>query len=200
MRNNIFLTGSPLAGKTAVIKKVIERLKLPASGFYIEEAKSGLSKVGFVIKTIDGREGYLAHRDIKSQCNIRKYGVHIRNIETIAVPSIAPLKKNILVLDGIGKMQCFSEVFKRAVIKALNSTNIVIGTIAPGGDDFIMEVMSREDVEIHEVTQNNRKLLPDFILKRISDLLMHHGKYFPSMDKQLESTIALMEAEMKDKV
>ena len=63
-----------------------------------------------------------------------------------------------------------------------------------------MEVMSREDVEIHEVTQNNRKLLPDFILKRISDLLMHHGKYFPSIDKQLESTIALMEAEMKDKV
>ena len=49
-------------------------------------------------------------------------------------------------------------------------------------------------MEIHEVTQNNRKLLPDFILNRISDLLMRHGKYSSSMDKQLESTIASMEA------
>jgi len=182
VRNNIFLIGNPLAGKTAVIKQVIERMNLSASGFYTEEVRSGPSRVGFVIKTLDGREGYLAHCDIKSPCTIRKYGVDIRNIETIAVPSIVPIKKNVLVIDGIGKMECFSEVFKRAVIKALDSTNIVIGTIAPGGDDFITEVRSREDVELHEVTQNNRKLLPDFILNRLSDILMHQGEYFPSME------------------
>lgn len=79
-------------------------------------------------------------------------------------------------------MECFSEVFKHAVIKALDSTNIVIGTIAQGGDDFITEVRSRNDVELHEVTQNNRKLLPDFILNRLSDILMHQGEYFPSME------------------
>ena len=92
------------------------------------------------------------------------------------------------MIDGIGKMQCFSDVFKLAVITALHSSNIVIGTLAPGGDDFIMEVRSREDVEIHEVTQNNRKLLPDFILNRISDLFMQHRKYFPSTDQQSENT------------
>ncbi len=162
-------------------------MNVPASGFYIEEARSGSSRVGFVIRTLDGREGYLAHRNIKSACNIRKYGVDIRNIETIAVPSIVPVKKNILVLDGIGKMECFSEVFKGAVTKALNSSNIVIGTIALGGDDFIMDVRSREDVEIHEVTQNNRKLLAEFILSSISDLMMHSGKYFPQRDQQLEN-------------
>ncbi len=184
MRNNIFLTGSPLSGKTAVIRQVVERLNLPASGFYIEEAKSGSIRVGFVIKTLDGREGYLAHRDIKSDCRIRKYGVDIRNIETIAVPSIVPVRKNVIVLDGIGKMECFSDVFKQAVIKVLNSTNIVIGTIVPGGDDFIIEVRSREDIEFHEVTRNNRKLLPEFILNRISDLMIHCGKYFPSTVQQ----------------
>jgi len=55
------------------------------------------------------------------------------------------------------------------------------------GDDFIMEVRSSEDVEIHGVTQNNRRLLTDFILNRISEILMHHGKYFPSMDKYVEN-------------
>ena len=188
MKKNIFLTGSPSSGKTAVIKQVIEKLNVPASGFYTEEERAGARRVGFVIRTLDGREGYLAHIDIKSVCNIRKYGVSIRNIETIAAPSIAPVKGNVILLDGIGKMECFSKVFKLAVLKALNSSNIVIGTIPPGGDDFIMEVRSREDVEIHEVTRNNRKLLPDFILNRISDLLMHYGKKFPTTDKQLENS------------
>jgi hypothetical protein len=50
-----------------------------------------------------------------------------------------------------------------------------------------MEVRSSEDVEIHGVTQNNRRLLTDFILNRISEILMHHGKYFPSMDKYVEN-------------
>jgi len=114
--------------------------------------------------------------------------VSIKKIETIAAPSIVPVEKNVIILDGIRKMECFSRVFKLAVIKALNSSNIVIGTIDSGGDDFIMEVRSREDIEIHEVTRNNRKLLPDFILNRISDLLMHSGKKFPSTDKQLENS------------
>ncbi|MGD0283231.1 MAG: nucleoside-triphosphatase [Dissulfurispiraceae bacterium] len=188
MKKNIFLTGGPSSGKSAVIKQLIEKLDVPASGFYTEEERVGTRRVGFVIRTLDGGMGYLAHRDIISVCKIRKYGVSIRNIETIAVPSIVPVKKNVILLDGVGKMECFSRVFKLVVLKALNSSNIVIGTIASGGDDFIMNVRSRDDVEIHEVTWNNRKLLPDFILNRISDLLMHYGKKFPSTDKQLENS------------
>jgi len=84
-------------------------------------------------------------------------------------------------------MECFSEVFKRAVIKALDSTNIVIEQLPQEGDDFITEVRSREDVELHEVTQNNRKLLPDFILNRLSDILMHQGDIFPLWNKFLEN-------------
>jgi nucleoside-triphosphatase THEP1 len=188
MKKNIFLTGSPSSGKTVVIKQVIERMGVLVNGFYTEEERAGERRVGFVIKTLDGREGYLAHRNIKSVCNIRKYGISIRNIETIAAPSITPVGKNVILLDGIGKMECFSGIFKRAVLKALNSSNIVIGTITLGEDDFIMEVMGRGDVEIHEVTRNNRKLLPDFILGRISDLHRHYGKNFPSPDKRLENT------------
>ncbi len=189
MKKNIFLTGGHSSGKTAVIKKVIGKLSVPSNGFYIEEERVASKKVGFIIKTLDGRQGYLAHQDIKSVFNIRHYGVSVNNIDTIAVPSIAPVKTNIIIFDEIGKMECFSKVFKRAVIKALNSSNIVIGTIAPGGDDFIMAVRSREDVEIHEVTRNNRELLPDFILNRISVLLRHYGKKFPLTNKQLENTV-----------
>jgi nucleoside-triphosphatase len=171
LKQNIFLTGAPSSGKTTVIKKVIKNLNIPASGFYTEEERIAGKRVGFLMKTLDGRKGYLAHQDIRSDFHIRRYGVSIKNIETIAVPSINPSNRNIIILDEIGKMECFSGVFKQAAIKALDSPNIVVGTITFGGDDFIMGIKNREDVEISEVTPHNRDLLPDQILRKISDIL-----------------------------
>jgi nucleoside-triphosphatase len=168
---NIFLTGAPSSGKTTVIKKIIESLNHPANGFYTEEERVGGKRVGFLMKTINGKEGYLAHQDIKSDFYIRRYGVSIENIESIAVPSITPVENNIIILDEIGKMECFSLAFKQAATNAIDASNIVIGTITLGGDDFIREIKKRDDMEISEVTMDNRDLLPGRILRKISRLL-----------------------------
>ena len=170
MKKNIFLTGAPSSGKTTVIKKVISALDFPANGFYTEEERVAGKRTGFFMKTLDGRTGYLAHQDIRSDFYIRRYGVSIENIETIAAPSIVPINSNIIILDEIGKMECFSEVFKQAATKALDSPNIVVGTITFGGDDFILGIKQRGDMEIHEVTPESRDALPDLILRRISVL------------------------------
>lgn len=168
---NIFLTGAPSSGKTTVIKKIIENLNHPANGFYTVEERVDGKRVGFLMKTIDGKEGYLAHQDIKSDFHIRRYGVSIENIESVAVPSISPVKNSIIILDEIGKMECFSLAFKQATTNAINASNIVIGTITLGGDDFIREIKERKDMEISEVTVDNRNLLPDIILRKISNIL-----------------------------
>jgi len=167
VKKNIFLTGAPSSGKTTVIKKVISLLKVPANGFYTEEEKSGGRRVGFLMMTLDGRKGYLAHQDIDSEFHIRRYGVSIENIENIAAPSIKPADNNIIILDEIGKMECFSEAFKRTAAEALDSPNIVLGTITCGGGGFIHEVKDRDDIQVMEVTPENRDGLPDEILKRI---------------------------------
>ncbi len=169
--NNIFLTGAPSSGKTTVIKKIIVNLNHPANGFYTEEERVDGKRVGFLMKTIDGKEGYLAHQDIKSDFYIRRYGVSIENIESIAVPSITPVENNIIILDEIGKMECFSLAFKQAAINAIDASNIVIGTITLGGDDFIREIKKRKDMEICEVTLDNRDLLPDLIRIKILNFL-----------------------------
>jgi nucleoside-triphosphatase len=169
-KKNILLTGAPSSGKTTVIKKVIWNLALPANGFYTEEERVAGKRVGFLMTTLDGRRGYLAHQDIESDFHIRRYGVSIANIETIAVPSISPIGKNVIVLDEIGKMECFSEVFRRAAIAALDSPNIVIGTITYGGDDFILAVKKREDLVIHEVSLENRDMLPGVIIGEATEL------------------------------
>ncbi len=170
MKKNIFLTGAPSSGKTTVIKKVISQLCCPATGFYTEEERMAGKRVGFVMKTLDGKSGYLGHQDIQSDFHIRRYGVSIENIEMIAVPSIAPGNKHIIILDEIGKMECFSDVFKKAALLALDSFNIVVGTITLGGDEFIKRIKSRGDIEIHEVFPENRDSLPALILERIAQL------------------------------
>ncbi len=123
------------------------------------------------MRTLDGGKGHLAHQDIRSRFHIRRYGVSIENIETIAVPSITPVSRNVIILDEIGKMECFSEVFRQAALHALDSPNIVVGTITFGGDDFLLGIKKREDIEIHEVTLDNRDLLPDLIARKIAELL-----------------------------
>lgn len=174
MKKNIFLTGAPSSGKSTVIRKVIENLKVPSNGFYTEEEKIAGKRVGFLMKTLEGKKGYLAHQDIKSDFHIRRYGVSIENIEAIAVPSIIPVNRNIIILDEIGKMECFSEAFKQAAIRALDSPNIVIGTITFGGDEFIHNIRNRSDIEIIEVTPENRDTLPEIILSKVSAIARIH--------------------------
>ncbi len=171
LKKNIFLTGAPSSGKTTVIKKLLGVLNYPFNGFYTEEERVGGKRTGFLMKTIDGKKGYLAHEGIRSDIRIRRYGVSIENIEQIAVPSIVPKNKNIIILDEIGKMECFSEVFKRAALGALDSKNVVVGTITFGGDEFILGIKRREDIEIHEVTPENRDMLPEMILQKVSVLI-----------------------------
>jgi nucleoside-triphosphatase len=165
---NIFLTGAPSSGKTTVIKKVIERLDMPACGFYTQEEKINGRRSGFMMKTLDGKSAYLAHQDIESEFRIRRYGVSIENIEDIAVPSIEPSDNCIIILDEIGKMECFSEKFMQTALAAVNSSNIVIGTITLGGPDFVQQIKKRGDTEIIEVTHENRNLLPDIIIEKIN--------------------------------
>ena len=169
---NIFLTGAPSSGKTTVIRKIVDKLAHPAQGFHTEEERINGSRVGFMMKTLDGKSAYLAHQDIKSQFHVRRYGVSISNIENISAQSISPDNAHtIIILDEIGKMECFSDVFRKAVMGALDAPNIVIGTIALGGDNFITTIKNRKDIEIIEVTSENRNDLPDSILKRISQLI-----------------------------
>lgn len=170
-KKNIFLTGAPSSGKTTVIKKVIESLPFSANGFYTEEEKVEGRRVGFMMHTLDGKQGYLAHENIDSDFHIRRYGVSINNIENIAVPAISPFDNQIIVLDEIGKMECFSSKFIEAANKALDSPNIVVGTITFGGTDYILQVKERDDIEILEVTLENRDALRSVILEKISTSL-----------------------------
>ncbi len=85
----------------------------------------------------------------------------------MAVPSIKPIANQVIIMDEIGKMECFSSRFMAASQQALDSPNMVVGTITFGGTDYIELVKKREDIEIIEVTPLNRDELPEIVLKKV---------------------------------
>ena len=167
-KRNILITGPPRCGKSTLIEGVVSRIERPVTGFFTREVKGEGRRVGFSINTLDGREGILAHQNIKSQFSVGKYGVNLKDIEAIAVPSMIPARKDeIVVVDEIGKMECFSSLFRETLIRVLNLPNWIIGSIAQKGDLFVQRIKERDDVMVISMTPQNRNILIDKILDSI---------------------------------
>ena len=82
-------------------------------GFFTREIKEGGKRFGFSIITLDGKEGILAHEDMRTSLRVGKYGVNIEELNRIAVPSMIPTKPDLIVIiDEIGQMECFSPLFR----------------------------------------------------------------------------------------
>ncbi len=97
-----------------------------------------------------------------------KYRVNLEDLDQIAVPSMLPSTPDqIVVVDEIGKMECFSRLFKETLLKVLSSANLVIGSVAIKGDRFIQSIKKRDDVSLISITENTRDLALDLFLKEM---------------------------------
>ena len=166
---NIFLCGKPGCGKTTLIIEIIKELNLNAGGFYTSEIREKGIRKGFRITTLDGKEGILAHLNVKSPYRLGKYKVNIKDLEEIGVASILEaMKENkVIITNEIGKMEMMSEKFKKAVLAALDSRNKVLGVIMLKPNPFCDKIKKRADIKIFYLTSENREK----IKKEIMDLL-----------------------------
>ncbi len=165
---NVLLLGKPGIGKTTVIRQVVEMIGSDsASGFFTEEIRDGNKRVGFALETLQGDRGVLAHVSFKGPHRVGKYGVDLEVLESLAVPAMDPdiVDSELLVIDEIGKMECLSPLFTAAVLRALTSDRLVVGTVPAKGNSFVREVTCRGDVELIEVTVKNRNALASGVLR-----------------------------------
>jgi nucleoside-triphosphatase THEP1 len=172
MKKNTLVTGLPGCGKTTLIEKVAASIGTPVAGFLTREIREKGKRVGFSIETFDGKKGTLAHVCIRGAASVGKYGVDPEVLETLAVPSLDAGSADVLVvIDEIGKMECLSPLFRKAVLRVLDSPNPVLASIAEKGDSFIEGIKSRGDVELHKVHILNRDALAASISDEVKKLL-----------------------------
>jgi len=157
-RGHILITGPPRCGKSTLIERVVRQLDQPATGFFTRELRTGKRRVGFAIETLDGRRGILAHQDLKSRRQVGKYGVNLEDIDRIAAPSLLPSRPGeLVVVDEIGKMECFSRLFRDTLIRVLDSGHQLLGSIAFKGDRFIQGIKARDDVLLIGLSEASRE-------------------------------------------
>jgi nucleoside-triphosphatase len=171
-KKNILITGQPGIGKTTFIKKLAEELKdLHPSGFYTTEIREAGIRKGFELISLDGSKGILSHVDIKSPCRVSKYGVDVERFETFldSISLLGPTT-SIVIIDEIGKMECFSRKFRSLVRDILGSDKLLVATIALKGSGMIADIKKRDDVKLFQVRIENRGPLVSEILKDIRNL------------------------------
>lgn len=162
MIKNILITGMPRSGKTTLLKSIISNIENKV-GFVTNEICENGERVGFEIETSRGEKSVLAHINFKTDSQVSKYFVDVRNLEMILL-NIPPLnKETILYIDEIAPMELFSEKFRQFVLNYLNSQNICIASIYKSLNEFCDEIKKRGDVIIIEITEENRESKKIFI-------------------------------------
>lgn len=160
------LRGLPGIGKTTAVIALAAKLKsagIPATGFYTEEMRADGRRVGFKIVSIKtGEEATIAHVGIKSPFKVGKYGVDVGAFEKVAMPSISISSPDeVVIVDEIGKMELFSEKFKRKLRELLSLPNPIVATIPIQRIGFIQTLINEYDPTIIDITEKNRDELPE---------------------------------------
>jgi nucleoside-triphosphatase len=169
-KKNILITGLPGVGKTTLIKKLSEELKhFHPVGFYTEEIREGGERKGFELISLEGKRGLLSHKEINSPYRVGQYGVDIKGFEDfLGTISFFNPSAHLIMIDEIGKMECYSEKFKKLLTEILDSEKWVMATLALKGSGLIAEIKGRKDIKLFEIKQSNRDSLFSEILKEIN--------------------------------
>jgi nucleoside-triphosphatase len=162
----LLLEGRPGAGKTTAVARVVELVRADGgsvTGFLTRELREGGERVGFMLETLDGRRGVLAHVRIQG-ARVGRYGVALDDLERLAIPA---MHADLVVVDELGKMQLASVAFRDAVIALLEHSVAVVATVHAHRHPFTDELKRRPSVAVLRLTRSNRNELPSAIASRL---------------------------------
>lgn len=175
-RKNILITGRPRVGKSTIIHRVVERLRIlgytEIGGFYTLEMSREGKRTGFAIHTLDGRVGRLAEAGLESRFRLGRYGIDMEQFESLALSALeeAITAGKMVVIDEIGYMELKSRRFRELVLKALDSKPPVLATIMRSRFDFPEAIKARDDVMLFTVRVDNREK----IVEEIVEIIVEH--------------------------
>ncbi|MEG2338680.1 MAG: nucleoside-triphosphatase, partial [Clostridium sp.] len=174
---NILLTGHPGVGKTTLLYKIIERLNLSIGGFkvdrYINQIGSTETKTFILSSLFNGIDNFKIAK-VRSTDSSFDMNIFPEEFEkaSIAIINRSIMERDVIVLDEIGVMESNSPLFKQSIIDSFESPKLVIGILKGRDAPFLNSIRNRDDVDIINVTCENRSSL----LQTILDMLQNHFK------------------------
>ncbi|MHA1309733.1 MAG: NTPase [Candidatus Helarchaeota archaeon] len=171
--------GKPGSGKSTLLMNLIDFFKnkqLKIGGILTPEIRQDNIRKGFsIIDIFNNIKGTLSSVFIKSGPRVGKYRINLFDLNKIGVNAINFAIDNcdIIIIDEIGKMEIFfSKDFQKAVINALNSEKIVLASMGISiKHEFIDQIKSRNDINIFQITKENRNQILDFLKNSLASLI-----------------------------
>lgn len=177
--NNIFLTGEVCIGKTTLLNKVLNLLKiklnkdLSLGGFYyfrtVNKENSKVTKKFYIVSRINGQR-YKILEDVFID-NVNNVTTYKENFNTYSKELLENFNScDLIALDEIGFAEANASDFVSNLNYILDSNKIVFGIIKKYDCDFLDIIKSRDDVLIIDVTTKNRNQLEDNICQLIFNM------------------------------
>jgi nucleoside-triphosphatase len=134
-------------------------------GFVTEELREGRQRVGFAVETFDGERATLAHVTFSGPPRVGRYGVDLEAFERLALPALAGVEEQeLVVIDELGKMELASEAFRAAVSELFDRRLALVATVHVARHPFTDAL--KRNAEVVRVTRRNRDELPRRIAER----------------------------------
>ena len=167
---NIFLTGEVGIGKSTIIKKVLSLLPYGEYGGFRTVSAAPLTRDAVLDVFIECAWVQTPHDTehlVGSRWGDGHFTAYPSIFDTIGTSILAscPESAILIITDELGLMESDAELFKKAVMDALDGPLPVLGVIKPKNSEFLDAVRFHKKSEIVEVTKDNREALPFLLAK-----------------------------------
>ncbi len=153
----VFLYGSRGAGKSTIIKRLLDELKLKPSGFLTVRGPAGAEgRCDFFIVGAPGGKFDQDNRIAYSYSDGR-WESYSEVFDNIGVGLLTfSGKPEIVVMDELGFMEARAGKFQKRVLEILDEDILVIGVLKRKPEPFLKKISSHPSVITMEVTEENR--------------------------------------------
>ena len=169
MKKHIFLTGDKQVGKSTIIRKFLQQSGMSADGFMTYwEAESSenrslyLSAYGADLKPA---ERYLVTKSTGKGFNINDDMINVFNTYGSQILKDSG-KCDLLIMDELGFMESKAFDFQQNVMRFISGDAPVFGVIKPVQTEFLNSIRLNPNVEVKDVTPENRDAVLKWLLER----------------------------------
>lgn len=157
---NALIVGERGVGKSTLIRKVLQELNCPVSGFETRKETQLADKPGSPVYIYEvGQPCIRTRENLLGLCKNGHCEVNADVFDRYAEKISALASRGVILLDEIGFMESASEAYCQAVLKLLDGDTPVMAAVKNKSTPFLERVRSHPNCHCFFITEENRNTL-----------------------------------------